>query len=42
VPRKALHPDGKPPELFKMFDEASALFNNVADLLVKAAKQGRG
>jgi hypothetical protein len=39
--RKALHPDGKPEELQKMFTEASALFNDRADLLVKSAKRKR-
>jgi hypothetical protein len=39
--RKALHPDGKPADLVKMFDEASALFNARAELLVKAAKRRR-
>jgi hypothetical protein len=39
--RKALHPDGKPEELQKMFTEASALFNERAGLLIKSAKQAR-
>jgi hypothetical protein len=38
--RIALHPDGKPAALQKMFTEASALFNDRADLLSKAAKRG--
>jgi hypothetical protein len=36
--RKALHPDGKPAGLQKMFTEASVLFNERAPLLVKQAK----
>jgi hypothetical protein len=39
--RKALHPDGKPPELFKMFNEATQLFNDRAELLVRAAKRAK-
>jgi hypothetical protein len=39
--RKALHPDGKPEKLHKMFNEASALFNDRADLLIRAAKRAR-
>jgi hypothetical protein len=37
--RKALHPDGKPMELFDMFNEATKLFNDRAELLVRAAKR---
>ena len=39
--RKALHPDGKPPALQKVFTDASALFNDRAEKLVKSAKRGR-
>jgi hypothetical protein len=39
--RKALHPDGKPREFVAMFTQASALFNDRVELLVKAAERHR-
>jgi hypothetical protein len=39
--RKALYPDGKPAELSNLFDTASKLVNDRAELLIKAAKRAR-
>jgi hypothetical protein len=39
--RKALHPDGKPQEFVTMFTQASALFNDRVELLVKAVERHR-